>query len=119
VARTCSLDGGVVRTWDDYAIVVDRDASALAAVTVVIATQESRGRLCDDGVADAPLAGALARIPETTRILSICTGSYRRTFRTAGADRLAASRPSCSSSQAARSSSTSVRSGSRSLNSSW
>jgi transcriptional regulator GlxA family with amidase domain len=74
---TCSLTGGAVRTSGDYAIVVDHDAAALSrADTVVIATQEPRGRLYDEGVPDGPLAAALARIPETTRILSICTGSY-------------------------------------------
>jgi transcriptional regulator GlxA family with amidase domain len=46
------------------------------ADTVVIATQQPRGRLCEEGVAGEQLATALARIPETTRILSICTGSY-------------------------------------------
>ncbi len=74
---TCSLTGGAVRTSADYSIVVDRDAGALStADSVVIATQQPRGRLYDEGVPDEPLAVALAAIPETTRILSICTGSY-------------------------------------------
>lgn len=74
---TCSLAGGAVRTSGDYAIVVDHDAGALtAADSVVIATQQPRGRLYEEGVADEALAAALATIPETTRILSICTASY-------------------------------------------
>ena len=74
---TCSLTGGAVRTSGDYTIVVDHgDEALIAADTVVIATQQPRGRLYDDGVPDAALAAALAAIPETTRILSICTGSY-------------------------------------------
>jgi len=74
---TCSLTGGAVRTSGDYAIVVDHDAGALSSAdTVVIATQQPRGRLYEDGVLDEALAAALAGIPETTRLLSICTGSY-------------------------------------------
>ncbi|MDQ3630803.1 MAG: helix-turn-helix domain-containing protein [Actinomycetota bacterium] len=74
---TCSLTGGAVRTSGDYSIVVDHGAGALtAADTVVIATQQPRGRLYEDGVPDEDLATALAGIPEVTRIVSICTGSY-------------------------------------------
>jgi len=74
---TCSLTGGAVRTSGDYAIVVDHDASALASAdTVVIATQQPRGRLYEEGVADEGLVAALARIPASTRMLSICMGSY-------------------------------------------
>ncbi len=74
---TCSLTGGAVRTSGDYAIVVDHDADALAAAdTVVIATQQPRGRLYEEGVPDEELAAAFAGIPKVTRILSICTGSY-------------------------------------------
>ena len=74
---TCSLSGGAVRTSSDYAIVVDHDAGALVrADTVVIATQQPHGRLYEEGVAGEELTVALARIPETTRVLSICTGSF-------------------------------------------
>ena len=74
---TCSLTGGALRTSGDYTIVVDHgDEALIAADTVVIATQQPRGRIYEDGVPDAALAAALAAIPETTRILSICTGSY-------------------------------------------
>lgn len=74
---TCSLFAGPVRTSGDYAVVVDHDTRALrAADTVVIATQQPHGQLYEHGVLDEPLAAALATIPEHTRILSICTGSY-------------------------------------------
>ncbi|MGI8594601.1 MAG: GlxA family transcriptional regulator [Solirubrobacteraceae bacterium] len=74
---TCSLTGGGVRTSGDYAIVVDHDAGALTtADTVVIATQQPRGRLYEEGVLDEELAAAIAGVRDTTRILSICTGSY-------------------------------------------
>jgi transcriptional regulator GlxA family with amidase domain len=75
--RTCSLDGSPVRTAADYAIATEHDVAVLAnADTVVVPTQAPEGRLYEDGVAEAPLAAALAAIPESTRILSICTGSY-------------------------------------------
>lgn len=75
--RTCSLAGGTVRTADDYAIVVDHDAAALTdADTVVIATQQPRGHLYEEGVLDDALAASLVAVPDRTRVLSICTGSY-------------------------------------------
>jgi len=74
---TCALTRGAVRTSGDYSIVIELDAGALAAAdTVVIATQQPRGQLYERGVLDEALADALAAIPETTRIMSICTGSY-------------------------------------------
>jgi transcriptional regulator GlxA family with amidase domain len=74
---TCSLTGGPVRTSDDYTIVVEHDAGALtAADTVVVATQHNAGSLYETGVPDEALAAAMAQIPDTTRVISICTGSY-------------------------------------------
>ncbi len=74
---TCSPRGGAVRTSADFSVLVDRDASALAeADTVVIATQEPRGRLRDAGELDPEVAEALARMRDDARILSTCTGSF-------------------------------------------
>ena len=74
---TCSLDGAPVRTSEDFSIVVDHDASAmLTADTVVIATQEPEGDLLTDGRLPAAELAALNAIPETTRIVTICTGSF-------------------------------------------
>lgn len=74
---TCSLDGRPVRTSADFSIVVDHDASALlTADTVVIATQEPEGDLLHEGRLPAAELEALQAIPETTRIVTICTGSF-------------------------------------------
>jgi transcriptional regulator GlxA family with amidase domain len=74
---TCSIGGRPVRTADDFTIVVDLDETALAtADTVVIATQEPEGDLRDAGILDPEVAAALALMPETTRVVSICTGSF-------------------------------------------
>jgi transcriptional regulator GlxA family with amidase domain len=74
---TCSLGGRPVRTADDFTIVVEHDETALAtADTVVIATQEPEGELRDAGILDPEVEAALALVPESTRLLSICTGSF-------------------------------------------
>lgn len=74
---TCSLDGRPVATSADFSIVVEHDAQALrTADTVVVATQEPEGRLREEGVQPETVTAALAAIPERTRIVSICTGSF-------------------------------------------
>jgi transcriptional regulator GlxA family with amidase domain len=74
---TCSIGGREVRTSADYSIVVDRGAGALGeADTVVIATQEPVGPLYEEGIPSPELRDAIEDIPDDTRILSICTGSY-------------------------------------------
>lgn len=74
---TCSLDGAPVRTSEDFSIVVDHDRRALlTADTVVIATQEPEGELLADGVLPTLEREALEAIPPSTRIVTICTGSF-------------------------------------------
>lgn len=74
---TCSLGGAPVRTSEDFSIVVDRDQQALVeADTVVIATQEPEGALLRDGRLPADERAALEAIPPTTRLVTICTGSF-------------------------------------------
>lgn len=74
---TCSLDGAPVRTSEDFSIVVNHDRSALvAADTIVIATQEPEGALLRDGKLPPDEQAALEAVPETTRIVTICTGSF-------------------------------------------
>jgi transcriptional regulator GlxA family with amidase domain len=74
---TCSIGGREVRTSADYSIVVDRGAGALRdADTVVIATQEPLGPLYEEGIPSPELRDAIEDIPDDTRLLSICTGSY-------------------------------------------
>lgn len=74
---TCAIGGGAVRTSADFRVLVDHDESALAyADTVVVATQEPDGRLRDAGELDPAVGAALAVVSPTTRVLSICTGSF-------------------------------------------
>ena len=75
--ETCTIHGRTVRTSADFTITVDHDESLLcSADTVVVATQEPKVRLLEDGVLPRRVADALASIPEHTRIVSICTGSF-------------------------------------------
>ena len=74
---TCSLGGRPVQTSADFRISVDHDESALmSADTVVIATQLPTGVLAEQGTLPPPLARAMAAIPDTTRLISICTGAF-------------------------------------------
>ncbi|MFG3659078.1 GlxA family transcriptional regulator [Streptomyces sp. NPDC047706] len=72
--RTCSADGGPVRTDADFSITVEHGPEALAtADTVVIAPVAPE--FLTDAVPDEVRA-ALARIRPGTRIVSICTGAF-------------------------------------------
>lgn len=74
---TCAIGGGAVRTSADFAVLVDRDETALAeADTVVVATQEPQGRLRDAGELDPAVSTALSAIRDDARVVSICTGSF-------------------------------------------
>jgi transcriptional regulator GlxA family with amidase domain len=74
---TCAIGRRRVRTSEDYALAVGHDERALCtADTVVVATQELDGPLRERGELPPRVARALAGIPERTRILSICTGSF-------------------------------------------
>ncbi|MFI9611766.1 GlxA family transcriptional regulator [Streptomyces sp. NPDC052023] len=72
--RTCSADGGPVRTDTDFSITVEHGPEALAtAGTVVIAPVAPE--FLTDTVPDEVRA-ALARIRPGTRMVSICTGAF-------------------------------------------
>ncbi|MFE5046127.1 GlxA family transcriptional regulator [Streptomyces sp. NPDC056637] len=73
--RTCSVDGGPVRTDADFLITVEHGPEALAeADTVVIPPVDEYPP--NGAVLPGPVAGALAHIPPGTRIMSICTGAF-------------------------------------------
>ncbi|MFE6752454.1 GlxA family transcriptional regulator [Streptomyces sp. NPDC057684] len=73
--RTCSVDGGPVRTDADFLITVEHGPEALAeADTVVIPPVDEYPP--NGTVLPAPVAAALAHIPPGTRIMSICTGAF-------------------------------------------
>jgi transcriptional regulator GlxA family with amidase domain len=74
---TCSLGGRPVTTNLDFTISVQQDHSVLAAAdTVVIATQGRYEDLPGPGGLSRELAAALAGIPPTTRVVSLCTSAF-------------------------------------------
>lgn len=77
IVSTCSLGGRPVRTSQDFAVMVEHDERLLAdSDTVVIATQEPTPALLATGTLPAELVAALALVPPTTRILSLCTSAF-------------------------------------------
>ncbi|MFD7436172.1 GlxA family transcriptional regulator [Streptomyces sp. NPDC059861] len=72
--RTCSADGGPVRTNADFSITVERGPDALATADTVVIPPVGQEFLTDH-VPDEVRA-ALARIRPGTRIVSICTGAF-------------------------------------------
>jgi transcriptional regulator GlxA family with amidase domain len=74
---TCSLGGRPVRTSHDFTVQVEHDERLLASAdTVVIATQEPTPGLLATGRLPDELSAALAAIPPTTRIVSLCTSAF-------------------------------------------
>jgi transcriptional regulator GlxA family with amidase domain len=74
---TCSLGGRPVRTSHDFTVVLQHDESALVeADTVIIASQDHTGELPYPGGLSEELGAALAAIPPTTRIVSLCTSAF-------------------------------------------
>jgi transcriptional regulator GlxA family with amidase domain len=66
-----------VRTSHDFAVHVEHDEKLLeTADTIVIATQEPTPEMLASGSLPTPLAAVLARVPPTTRIVSLCTSAF-------------------------------------------
>jgi transcriptional regulator GlxA family with amidase domain len=75
--RTCSLDGGPVRTSADFRILVDHGPELLAqADTVVIPASFELGPVFTEGRLTPELEHALGLVRPGTRLVSICTGSF-------------------------------------------
>jgi transcriptional regulator GlxA family with amidase domain len=74
---TCSLGGRPVRTTQDFLVQVDHDERLLASAdTVIIATQEPTPEILAGRELPAELTAALASIPPSTRIVSLCTSAF-------------------------------------------
>jgi transcriptional regulator GlxA family with amidase domain len=74
---TCSLGGRPVTTNQDFTLAVSADESVLSvADTVVVATQDFRYGVATPGSLSDELVAALARIPRTTRVVSLCTSAF-------------------------------------------
>ncbi|MEY9872257.1 transcriptional regulator GlxA family with amidase domain [Streptacidiphilus sp. MAP12-33] len=75
--RTCSIDGGPVRTGSDFGIVVDHGPELLAeADTVVVPASFELGPVFTEGRLTPELDRALGLVRPGTRMVSICTGSF-------------------------------------------
>ncbi|AXI78131.1 GlxA family transcriptional regulator [Peterkaempfera bronchialis] len=74
---TCTLDGGPVATSADFRISVDHGPELLEWAETVIVPAAYEGRpWFTEGRLSEPMAAALARIRPSTRMVSICTGSF-------------------------------------------
>src|SRR5215218_10819469 len=73
--RTCSVDGGPVRTSAHYTVLPDHDASILRTAATVVVPGIMGGPLVTEGRLDDAAADALASCAPGTRMVSICTGA--------------------------------------------
>ena len=74
--RTCTVDGGPVRTSAHYAVLPDHDASILATAATVVVPGVVGGLPISEGRLDPAVAAALATCRPDARLVSICTGAY-------------------------------------------
>jgi transcriptional regulator GlxA family with amidase domain len=74
--RTCTVDGGPVRTSAHYTVLPDHDASILRTAATVVVPGIMGGPLVTEGRLDAAVADALASCAPGTRMVSICTGAF-------------------------------------------
>jgi transcriptional regulator GlxA family with amidase domain len=74
--RTCTVDGGPVRTSAHYAVLPDHDASILATAATVVVPGIVGGPPISEGRLGTAVAAALATRRPDARLVSICTGAY-------------------------------------------
>ena len=74
--RTCTVDGGPVRTSAGYAVLPEHDASILRTAGTVVDPRHRRRAADRRGPAGPAVAAALASCRPGTRMVSICTGAY-------------------------------------------
>ena len=74
--RTCTVDGGPVRTSAHYTVLPDHDASILATASTIVVPGIVGGSPVVEGRLDPPVAVALAGRRPDARLVSICTGAY-------------------------------------------
>lgn len=73
--RTCTLDGGPVRTSAGYRVLPEHDAAILGHAATVVVPGLYRGPVVEHGRLDPELAAALAGLG-SRRLISICTGAF-------------------------------------------
>jgi transcriptional regulator GlxA family with amidase domain len=75
--RVCSVDGGPVRSSSGFTLTPDHGPEALAwADTVIVATVDTYGPLCDVREVPGGLAEAFATIRADARIVSFCSAAF-------------------------------------------
>lgn len=74
--RTCTVDGGPIRTSAHYAVLPDHDGSILGAADTIVIPGILGGPPVVEGRLDPDVAAALAHRRPDARLVSICTGAY-------------------------------------------
>ena len=74
--RTCTVDGGPVRTSAHYTVLPDHDASILRTAATIVIPGIVGGPPVVQGRLDPTVAAALAGRRPDARLVSICTGAY-------------------------------------------
>jgi transcriptional regulator GlxA family with amidase domain len=74
--RTCTVDGGPIRTSAHYTVLPEHDASILRTADTIVIPGILGGRPVVEGRLDPDVAAALATRRADARLVSICTGAY-------------------------------------------
>src|SRR4051812_42141330 len=74
--RTCTPDGGSVRTSAGFRAVPDDGPEILETADTIIIAGIHAGTALTDGTIDQPVTEALARRRPDSRLISICTGAF-------------------------------------------
>ena len=74
--RTCTVDGGPVRTSAHYTVLPDHDASILRTAATIVIPGILGGPPVAEGRLDPAVAAALGSRRADARLVSICTGAY-------------------------------------------
>jgi transcriptional regulator GlxA family with amidase domain len=74
--RTCTVDGGPVRTSAGYSVLPEHDAGILRTAATIVVPGIVGGPPMAEGRLDPPVTAALAARAPDARLVSICTGAY-------------------------------------------
>jgi len=74
--RTCTVDGGPIRTSAHYSVLPEHDASILRTARTIVVPGIVGGPALAEGRLDAAVVHALGRRRPDARLVSICTGAF-------------------------------------------
>src|SRR6185312_3082490 len=74
--RTCTVDGGPIRTSAHYSVLPEHDASILRTARTIVVPGIVGGPPLAEGRLDAAVVHALGRRRPDARLVSICTGAF-------------------------------------------